>query len=278
MTRISLQRIIWILAMTALVAQPALAQRGGGRSSNPTPTPAAAAESGGGQETATDPELATAMNLLRGWRTEAARDLLESEREVAGGTPQFKTAWALVEAQEGELADALEALTAVANSAKGDPAPQYLRGEVLLMQDKLDAATSAWGKARDRAQVRLDADSSDGEASYYLGAAKIRLRQFAEAREPLQDALEADWNPAAVRYQLGLSFLFERNWSAAIEQLDAALEKDAKLAHAYYYRGLAWQQQGRVDKALNDLDTFVTLAPDSPEADSARTMLEAGRR
>ncbi len=269
--------IVWFVTM--LVAQPAAAQRSGERGAAKTPTPAAEAQSAGDDSEVEAEELTTAMNHLRGWRTKSAREVLEAEKESgAADTPQLKMAWAWLKAEEGELEEAVEELSSVASTAKGDPAPEFLRGEVLLMQDRMDAASKAWAAARERAKAVLEADEADPRALYYLGASLVRLRKFADARKVLQEALESDWNDAAVRYQLGLSYVFERNWSDGIEQLTDAIDADPKLAHAYYYRGLAWHQQGRVDKALNDLDLFVQMAPDAPEADSARTILEAGQR
>jgi tetratricopeptide (TPR) repeat protein len=271
---------VWVVVcgFGLVAAGPAFAQRSGGRASEPTPTPSAEEQSAGSEAAAQDEELSAAMDHLRGWRTDAARELLEGKKATAGGDPQFETAWAWLQAEEGELEDAEQKLASAASKAKTDPAPAFLRGEVLLMQERVDAASDAWGEARDRARSLLDGSSEDPVAQYYLGAALVRLRESAAARDPLQAALESEWNDAAVHYQLGLSYVFEREWDDAIEHLDAAIEADPKLAHAYYYRGLAWHQKGRVDKALNDLDLFVQLAPDAPETETARTILEAGQR
>ena len=53
---------------------------------------------------------------------------------------------------------------------------------------------------------------------------------------------------------------------------------DSGFAHAYYYRGLCWDKLGRKDKMLSDLDRFVSLAPNAPEAERAAAILQAAGR
>jgi len=53
---------------------------------------------------------------------------------------------------------------------------------------------------------------------------------------------------------------------------------ESGLAYAYYYRGLAAEKLGRKDLLINDLDRFLALAPNAPEAAQARALLNAARR
>jgi hypothetical protein len=46
----------------------------------------------------------------------------------------------------------------------------------------------------------------------------------------------------------------------------------------YYWRGMAWDKIGRKDNMLIDLDQFVKLAPNAPNAGKAQALLSAGRR
>ena len=78
-----------------------------------------------------------------------------------------------------------------------------------------------------------------------------------------------------VDFQIGLSYLLDENWKAAKNSFDDVHELDPRYAHLYFYRGLASDKLGRKDLLLSDLDQFVKLAPNSPEAGTARTILEA---
>ncbi|MGH9363252.1 MAG: tetratricopeptide repeat protein, partial [Thermoanaerobaculia bacterium] len=65
---------------------------------------------------------------------------------------------------------------------------------------------------------------------------------------------------------------------AAVEQLDRAIAMDSGLAYAYYYRGLAAEKLGRKDLLINDLERFLALAPNAPEAERAKAILRAAKR
>jgi Tfp pilus assembly protein PilF len=79
-------------------------------------------------------------------------------------------------------------------------------------------------------------------------------------------------------YQIGFGYLYEKQWQKAKDALDKVVAADPKYAHAHYYRGLAWDKLGRKDNMLIDMDTFVKLAPDSPEASKAQALLAASGR
>ena len=66
----------------------------------------------------------------------------------------------------------------------------------------------------------------------------------------------------------------QENWKAAKSSFDAVHELDPRFAHLYFYRALAWDKLGRKDQAINDLDQFVRLAPNSNEAKTARAILQ----
>jgi regulator of sirC expression with transglutaminase-like and TPR domain len=79
-------------------------------------------------------------------------------------------------------------------------------------------------------------------------------------------------------HQIGVTRAFQQQWAPAVEQLNRAIEMDSGLAYAYYYRGLAAEKVGRKDLLINDLERFLALAPNAPEAERARAVLNAARR
>ena len=57
--------------------------------------------------------------------------------------------------------------------------------------------------------------------------------------------------------------------------MTAAIDQTPGIALAYYYRGLTAGKLDRKDLLYNDLDRFVRMAPDAPEAAYARRLLAA---
>jgi regulator of sirC expression with transglutaminase-like and TPR domain len=72
--------------------------------------------------------------------------------------------------------------------------------------------------------------------------------------------------------------VLEEKWPDAVAAIDALAAGDPKFAHLYFYRGLAWGKLDRKDKMLVDMDQFVKLAPNAPEAAIAGTYLAAAKR
>lgn len=60
----------------------------------------------------------------------------------------------------------------------------------------------------------------------------------------------------------------------AIDSFERALSLDESLVRAHYYLGLAYTNQQRSDRAREHLEQFVAGAPDDPDADLAREMLQ----
>jgi len=74
-----------------------------------------------------------------------------------------------------------------------------------------------------------------------------------------------------------VSHALARNWGQAVETLTEALNKNSEIAYAYYFRALAADKVDRKDLLINDLNRFLALAPNAPDAARARRLLEAIR-
>lgn len=228
----------------------------------PTPTP-----------TPVPPAAEQPLRSLLAWQPEAARQTLEAKQASEGGTPSFKAAWGMLRAEEGKFDEALTNLNAAITGAPKDPLPEFLKGEVLYAQKKMNDAKGAWQKAHDKAKAQLTADPQDKRARYFQGAALVRLRKPADARAVLEPLLAAGFDVPLVRFQIGLSHVLGESWQAAKEQFDAVLTADPYYAYAYYYRALAWKGLKKGAEMSVDLDRFVRLAPNAPEAGYARSLL-----
>jgi len=221
-----------------------------------------------------------AISKLAAWRPVSARAILQKETKYEESQP-WLTAEAFLMATYGigqdeeTVARGLEILTKQAKKSTADPVSEFYRGEVLRWLDRSDEAKSAWQKAKDRASAQVKERSRDARAQFYLGASLVRLKRPDQARKALKKASRHDFDKPMVDFQIGLSYMFQENWKAAKASFDAVHELDPRYAHLYFYRGLASDKLGRKDQLINDMDQFVKLAPNSPEAKTARAILSS---
>jgi tetratricopeptide (TPR) repeat protein len=202
------------------------------------------------------------------YQTDAARDALGRFMDQADSNAFVAAAYGRVLAQQQKYGDAESRLRKATELAPGEPAPWVDLGEVYLRQRRDGDAANAFRKAADLARAKGGAD-----AAYYLGVAQQRLKQYDDAVATLQGARAPA--PALIPYQVGVTRAFQENWTAAAEQLSRAISMDSGLAYAYYYRGLAQDKLGRKDLLVNDMERFLALAPNAPEAARARAILQA---
>jgi tetratricopeptide (TPR) repeat protein len=215
---------------------------------------------------------------LVAWETDKARDTLAAHEQAFAGDVTYQTALGMLRAEEGKTSDALAMLAGAAKADARDPAPEYYRGEVLYWLKKNGDAAKAWQTAADRAKAALAAAPDDARAAYYRGAALVRLQKTQEARQALQSAADHGYDPLLTTYQTGLSYFVEGQWTKAQDTLGAVLALESRFAYAYFYRGLAASKLGRKDSMINDLNQFVKLAPNAPDAGIAKSLLSAYSR
>lgn len=221
-----------------------------------------------------------AISKLVAWRTKSAEVDLKNAEELDKTQP-YLTAQGLLMAtyslnQDDETVQkGLDILQALAKRDPTDPVAEYYLGVVLNWLEKRDQAKAAWSQARDRAAAQIDSDSRDPRAHFYRGAALVQLKNSSAAIKDLKKAERYGFDPTMVNFQLGLAYLLEEKWKPAKEAFDEVYSVDPRFAHLYFYRGLAWEKLGRKDQMLKDFDQFVRLAPNSPEAKTARAILSA---
>ncbi len=222
-------------------------------------------------ETAAPPGLDGVAEKLWHFQTDGARESLGRFLDQADSNAYVATAYGRVLEQQKSYGDAEGRLRKATELAPGDPAPFVYLGEVYLRQSREGDASNAFRKAAEAARARGGA-----EAAYYLGLAQQRLKQYDDAVATLEGARAPQ--PALIPYQIGVTRAFQQSWQAAAEQLNRALDMDSGLAYAYYYRGLAQEKLGRKDLLVNDMERFLALAPNAPEADRAKAVLRAVKR
>lgn len=215
------------------------------------------------------------LGQLTASKLKAARNRLDATADDLGSTPEYRSALGYLQALEGDYGEALQTLQKAARDAPDDPVPEYLRGEVLRIKGKYADGSPAWKQARARAQKLLQQQPDNPRAAYWLAASQVRLEQYDQALKNLDRAAENGYPVEVVEYQRGLAYLMKKDFEKAVAAFDRLQEIDDRFAHLYFYRALAWNQLGKKDRMLIDMDQFVKLAPNSPEADQARAFLSA---
>lgn len=223
--------------------------------------------------------VSTASKKLLAYQTKDARAAIDPVAGKADGDAAVAVALGRVLEQEKKYDEAASTLKKAASAVPSDPAPWIFLGETYLHAKKSGDADAAFGKALDLAKKAVEADSKNALARFHLGVAQQRQKRYEEAVADFGKARDLDASLAPlVLYQIGTTRAFQEKWAEAVENLTKAVEADSGIAYAYYYRGLAQDKLGKKDQLVLDLDRFVKLAPDSPEAEKAKAVLKAARR
>jgi tetratricopeptide (TPR) repeat protein len=127
--------------------------------------------------------------------------------------------------------------------------------------------------AIDAADRVLAVRPGDVEALTVQYEAHKALGNKARADELLAQMGAASADPQ-VLYRQGVAMFNAANVEGAIAALRQALAQDPDLAGAHYTLGLALLGQGQNAEARQHLERFLALAPDHPDAETARQMLE----
>src|SRR2546427_6733097 len=118
-------------------------------------------------------------------------------------------------------------------------------------------------------------EATGPDASAYLAASLAKQKKYAEAEAPAKAALEANPTHEVAVAALGESLVGQRKFDEAIEKMSDAIKRKADLAYAYFWRGQAYYGKKKADRMVSDFETFLKLAPKSPEAPIVRQLLSS---
>ncbi|HKP67634.1 MAG TPA: tetratricopeptide repeat protein [Pyrinomonadaceae bacterium] len=163
-----------------------------------------------------------------------------------------------IEEAEAELRKAIEQSPTFA--------PAYTElGKLALTTGKLDAAVDA-------CKTAIKYDESDFEAHLNLGITYLNLKKYSEAESELVNA--AYLNRAAVRphYYLGLLFVTKGDLDVAQKAFEKAIELNGgkSLPNIHKYLGRIYMKKDMQKEALQELETYIKLAPKAQDADKVK--------
>jgi Tfp pilus assembly protein PilF len=95
-----------------------------------------------------------------------------------------------------------------------------------------------------------------------------------ESRQLLASIDESKITDPTTLLNIGIGLLNAKKPEDAFTWFDKAVTRFPAYADGYYYRGITELQQGKTDPAKADLTTFVEMAPNAPEAATAKGILE----
>ena len=210
---------------------------------------------------------------LLAWDTAKARTLLDSL--PASAAAQARIAKGRLLMQERKFADAATELSAAAGAAPADPSPAIYLGEAHRLAERPEEARAAFEMAATRAATGLKTSPDNVRLLVALGVARQNLRQLPEAITALQKARDLAPDNTEAAYQLGICQAMNKQFAPAVDNLTAAVTRNPEIAYAYYFRALSADKIGRKDLLINDLQRFLALAPNAPDAPRAQRMLDA---
>ena len=122
-------------------------------------------------------------------------------------------------------------------------------------------------------RLALGADPDNAAVTMLLGSILVERGDTEEGRRILESVDEDRISDPAVFVNLGIEILNQGSPSVAMPYFDTAIERFPDYPDTYYFRGVGHLRLGDQTAAAADLERFVTLAPDAPEAQSASDLL-----
>ena len=124
-----------------------------------------------------------------------------------------------------------------------------------------------------REAVRLDPDAFPARLN--LGIALLEAKQFAGAEEQLREAVKRNGNAPTAHMYLGITLLRLSKFDEAEPELLVATKANSvQLSMANYYLGGLYWRKHDYPRAVEQLEKYVTLEPNAPDAERVRATIK----
>jgi tetratricopeptide (TPR) repeat protein len=121
----------------------------------------------------------------------------------------------------------------------------------------------------------VELDPNDTQNRILLANILLELGKLEEGKAMLDALPPGSISDPGVYMNLGILFMNKNKGEDARAYLTKAIELDPASADGYYYRGLALIQAKKNAEAKADLQKYLQLKPDGPEAKEVREILQA---
>lgn len=175
----------------------------------------------------------------------------------------FKHAVELEQAHKTAEAEA-EFLKSIDLSPNFAPAHTEL-GKLYLQEGKTEKAVESFRSA-------IKYDDKDFDAHLNLGIAYISLKNYTESESELVTAAYTDRTAVTPHYYLGILFVMKGDLAVARKAFETArdLKGGTNLPAIHKYLGRIYMKQDMQKEALQELETYIKLAPKAQDADKVR--------
>jgi tetratricopeptide (TPR) repeat protein len=130
-------------------------------------------------------------------------------------------------------------------------------------------------KAAEALRSALRLGPEDGSTLLNYGIALYERRQFDEAEAQFRKALKGGGSPPAAHFYLGVILIKRRELADAEAQLKEAVQRSGgELALAHYYLGGIYWDRHDYKHAVDELETYLRLAPDTADAERVRSTIK----
>jgi tetratricopeptide (TPR) repeat protein len=183
---------------------------------------------------------------------------------VSPGDKDFKKGNELFVA--GMYAEAAEAYKTAIGNEPGEPVYYGNLGSSYLKLGNNGEALAAFKKML---EVQPESYSANKNIGQILGAEK----KYEEALPYFQKASELSTTDPDAFYNLGACLVNLQEFEKAAAAFAGAKELKPDLAPAYYQLGMIYVNQNKKSEAISNLEKFIELAPDDPNAAVAKQIL-----
>lgn len=173
---------------------------------------------------------------------------------------------------QGEYEQALTVFNAALELDDQQPALWANVGNAHSKLNQNEQAVEAYQKA-------IDLAPEDPTLYQNMGGLYASMGDTEKARELYQKAVSlsayGDPKDAAVNYyNMGVTFINSGKSEEAIEALNKALEADPGYAEAHYQLGISMLGTGQMEESADHLKKYLELAPQGPNAEVAKQLVE----
>jgi Tfp pilus assembly protein PilF len=133
-------------------------------------------------------------------------------------------------------------------------------------------------KAAEALGAALRLAPEDHQALIAYGRALLDLQRLSESEEQFRKALKKNESSPWARFYLGMILLKRHDHDGAEAEFKSALGAGGQIALAHYYLGGIYWNKGRYKEAADELETYLRLVPDAPDAARLRETIKDFRK